>query len=260
MEGKLIEIATRLLLSRRRKNNEENDNKLLIILAACVASFIIVVGAAFTYMVLNPIETLSNIFSNMNIVQNIKDAVASKVIGGDDYDYEGDGTVSANASLSDEEMAALMSDPDINDVIKKAIAFCDSKIKAGCSYSQSERTSGEAFDCSSLMWYAYRDAGILLSDSQGHNGWPPSAALEAKWCDKNKLVVDYKDVRPGDLLFFKRTAAAKEGRFLGIGHVSMYIGNGMMVEAKGRSYGLVYSEVKTGSLVLVGRPVLITNK
>ena len=149
-----------------------------------------------------------------------------------------------------------MSNPDINDVIKKAIAFCDSKIKAGCYYSQPERASGRAYDCSSLMWYAYRSVGILLSDSQGYNGWPPTACYEASFCEKHNYVVNYKDVKPGDLLFFRREQAEAERRYKGIGHVAMYVGKGMMVEAKGRRWGLCYSSVNTSSLVMVGRPVL----
>lgn len=254
MQAKLIEVALRVILSRIRAKKESAEDKSLFITIAGTAGFIILIAAVFTYIVLNPLSVLGTYFKDLSIVQSIKEAVSKDVIGSDGY--EEDLTTAGNSSLSDEEMNELMSNPDINDVIKKAIAFCDSKIKAGCYYSQAERTSGRAYDCSSLMWYAYRSVGILLSDSQGYNGWPPTACYEAIFCEKHNYVVNYSDVKPGDLLFFRRERAAAEGRYKGIGHVAMYVGKEMMVEAKGKKYGLTYSRVNTSTLVMVGRPVL----
>ncbi len=254
MQAKLIEIALRVILSRIRARNEAKEDKNLFITIAGIVAFIILIAGVFTYIVLNPLNVLGTYFTDLSVVESIKKAVSKDVIGSDGY--EEDLTTAGNSSLSDEEMNELMNDPTINDVIKKAIAFCDSKIKAGCYYSQPERASGRAYDCSSLMWYAYRSVGILLSDSQGYNGWPPTACYEASFCEKHNYVVNYKDVKPGDLLFFRREQAEAERRYKGIGHVAMYVGKGMMVEAKGRRYGLCYSSVNTSSLVMVGRPVL----
>ncbi len=254
MQARLIEIAAKVVLSRLRAKNEENEDKSLVIIIISALAFVILIAAVFTHIVVNPLASLGAYFDNLDIVKNIKESVSAEVIGSDPY--EDDGSVNANASLSDEEMNALMNDPDINEVIKKAVAFCDSKVKAGCAYSWPLRASGKAFDCSSLMWYAYRSAGILLSDSQGYNGWPPTSAFQGLWCEKNNLLVDYKDIKVGDLLFFRRGFAVADRRYKGIGHVAMYVGKGMMVEAKGERFGLVYSKVKTDTLVMVGRPVL----
>ena len=40
-----------------------------------------------------------------------------------------------------------------------------------------------------------------------------------------------------------------------ISHVAVYVGNGMVVEAKGVAYGVTYNAVpNVGSIVLIGRP------
>ena len=67
------------------------------------------------------------------------------------------------------------------------------------------------FDCSGLMLYAYNGAGVALprvSRNQFNAG----------------RKVPISDLRPGDLVFFKRPGRP-------IHHVAMYIGGGDMVEA-----------------------------
>lgn len=74
-----------------------------------------------------------------------------------------------------------------------------------------EGAVGTGFDCSGLMLYAYNGAGVALprvSRNQFNAG----------------RKVPVSDLRPGDLVFYKRGAAP-------IHHVAMYIGGGDMVEA-----------------------------
>lgn len=47
-------------------------------------------------------------------------------------------------------------------------------------------------------------------------------------------LVNKKNIKPGDLIFYRRGSR--------VGHVVMYAGNGMVVEAKGRAYGIVVSK------------------
>jgi resuscitation-promoting factor RpfA len=65
-----------------------------------------------------------------------------------------------------------------------------------------------SMDCSALVQYAYRAAGVTL---------PRVAAAQAKM----GRPVSVKDLRPGDLLFY----------YAPISHVVMYIGNGKIVES-----------------------------
>jgi cell wall-associated NlpC family hydrolase len=69
------------------------------------------------------------------------------------------------------------------------------------------------FDCSGLVLYAYQQLGIELPHSaeyQYEQGWHPST----------------DQLRPGDLLFY-----SYNGSISGIHHVTMYIGDGMIVQA-----------------------------
>ena len=65
-----------------------------------------------------------------------------------------------------------------------------------------------SFDCSGLMQWAFKQAGIVL---------PRVAAAQATV----GVPVAKADLRPGDLVFFYRP----------ISHVAMYIGNGQVVHA-----------------------------
>ena len=64
-----------------------------------------------------------------------------------------------------------------------------------------------AFDCSGLMQWSFRQAGISL----GRTTWDQV---------NNGYEVSPSNAKPGDLLFFSN-----------LGHVGMYIGNGQWIEA-----------------------------
>jgi cell wall-associated NlpC family hydrolase len=64
-----------------------------------------------------------------------------------------------------------------------------------------------SFDCSGLVAYAYAAAGISLEHYTG-----------AQWAETTQIPL--ADAQAGDLIFFN-----------GLGHVGIYLGNGMMVDA-----------------------------
>ncbi|WP_308121212.1 C40 family peptidase [Paractinoplanes bogorensis] len=84
----------------------------------------------------------------------------------------------------------------------------------GDPYVWSEEGPDE-YDCSGLMYAAYRSVGFPLT----------RVSRDQYWQTRNKVVSRYS-LLPGDLLFFSYTNSWK-----GIHHVAMYAGNGMMVEA-----------------------------
>ncbi|MET8143303.1 C40 family peptidase [Sphaerisporangium sp. NPDC005288] len=65
-----------------------------------------------------------------------------------------------------------------------------------------------AFDCSGLMLYAWRKAGVKL---------PRIAASQFRTVRKK---VSWKNLKQGDLMFF-----------YGLGHVGMYVGHGKMIHS-----------------------------
>ena len=175
----------------------------------------------------------------------------------DVYIEEGDGK--EFRSLTDDEIDAIIAalyetynDPD-NDIYEmgaeqeKVIRYALGKV--GCKYSQDYHTSLSAniFDCSSLVYRAYRSIGVDVSNSGTY-----SAAEECrKMIDTNKTVSDH--LIPGDLIFW---GGADNGRYKGVYHVAIYVGNGKMVEGYGKSKGVIYSDVRNqDKIVCFGRPL-----
>lgn len=124
--------------------------------------------------------------------------------------------------------------------------------KVGCEYNQHRRMNPGVYDCSSLVFRAYKDAGVLLPCDSPN--WAPTAAdlcyaLENQGKSVSSLL-------PGDLLFY---GGSNNGRYRGIYHVSMYVGKidgvDMEVEAYGVNYGVVYQPIRTKRLVSICRPV-----
>lgn len=94
-------------------------------------------------------------------------------------------------------------------------------------YSQPKRTQKGYYDCSSLVWKAYKQYGNLTF---GSPYYPGVALSEAKWCKAHKRMIKggltYKKlqqlkVNPGDLLF-KSTNMKK--KYQDIYHVEMFTG------------------------------------
>ena len=251
----LIINAIRLILSRKRQRNAQEEEIGLI--QAIIGGIIGVVltVALVIYIIMNPIEVLKLSPKERPIVEKIKEN-AGGILGGDDF--SGD-VYEAQTSLSEEELAELMKNPELAEKIKIALAFCDDKVKRKIPYSQNLRATGKAYDCSSLMWYAYREAGIYLNNTKKYSDWPPTAAGIGKWCVNNKCVVDYDAIQPGDLLFFRRARAVAENRYMGIGHIAMYAGKGQIVHASSTKYGIRYSPSHKRELVLVARPIITVN-
>jgi NlpC/P60 family len=76
-------------------------------------------------------------------------------------------------------------------------------------------TSPGGFDCSGLVWYAYKiAAGVTL----------PRVA-DGQWRESKRIGLD--EARPGDLIFFRGSLRPGEQA----GHVGIYLGNGQMIDA-----------------------------
>ncbi|MDO4165937.1 MAG: Ig-like domain-containing protein [Eubacteriales bacterium] len=113
-------------------------------------------------------------------------------------------------------------------VSKKRKKVINTAIKIGetCKYSQARRMQSGYYDCSSLVWKAYKKMGIRFGDRY----YAPTAANNAKWCASNHKIIKgsvAKNVKkmkylPGALMY--ETSAKKNGRYKGIYHVEMFTG------------------------------------
>ena len=92
---------------------------------------------------------------------------------------------------------------------------------------------GPAYDCSGLTLAAYASVGIKL---------PHSASTQFNY----GVPVAAGDLQPGDLVFY----------YSGPGHVGIYVGGGMIVDARNESLGIVYRPLDTGSSFTGARRLL----
>lgn len=157
---------------------------------------------------------------------------------------ENGGGGSPGAGILPEQYQSVL-DSVSNENGRKVLEFALSKV--GYPYSQPLRDSGTHFDCSSLAYYAWKNAGVDIM-YHGAN----TAAAEGQYCYDNNLLVHYEEMQPGDLIFY---SYQRNGRFMDISHVAVYAGNGMVVEAANTNLGVVYRPVQgRNSIVLIGRP------
>lgn len=155
-----------------------------------------------------------------------------------------DGPDGGEEIISTEQYQAIV-DAISNANGKKIVEFALSKV--GYPYSQALRDSGTHFDCSSLAYYAWNHAGVNIM-YEGSN----TASAEGKYCYDNNLLVEYGEMQPGDLIFY---SYEKNGRFMDISHVAIYVGDSKVVEAANARIGVVYRPIQgKNSIVMIGRP------
>ncbi len=94
------------------------------------------------------------------------------------------------------------------------------------------------FDCSGLMVYAFAGAGIQLGHYTGYQ-YPAGQH------------VPISQIQPGDMLFYTSNGAES-----GIHHVTLYIGNGQMVEAYATGYPVRVTSVRYGGIMPYATRVL----
>lgn len=161
------------------------------------------------------------------------------------YSPGGGGGDPGVCSLTEAEIQAVHDDiPD--GAAKDACDFALHRV--GYPYSQDLIHSGTHFDCSSLVYYVWLDAGVGIS-----YGGATTAGYEAQGLANAGKTTVYEDMQPGDLIFF---SYEETDGYLDISHVGIYVGNGKMVDARGTAYGVVYRDVppNTGAIVMIGRP------
>lgn len=207
--------------------------KLAAVIALYIAIFMVVATVVMIIVMF--------IFSVLQPLKAVSDAIT--------------GFLSIFSSESDVFVNSYMTDDEINDIVdsitcdetqEKVIRFALSKV--GYTYSQDNRTSGSAYDCSSLAYYAWDNAGTDISYG---TRYPPTAAEGARMLNEKGKTLDTTDLEPGDLVYY---GGSSNGRYMGIYHVAIYIGDGYAVEALNETYGVVYQKLRTKNAIMVARP------
>jgi cell wall-associated NlpC family hydrolase len=109
-----------------------------------------------------------------------------------------------------------------------AVAFAKKQVQARKPYIWGDE-GPNSFDCSGLVYAAYRAAGL---------GWPNWDRLNSALYSGYTKHVSLNELQPGDLLFY-----SYKGTISTIHHISIYAGGGMMWEANSKGKGLLYSSI-----------------
>ena len=100
--------------------------------------------------------------------------------------------------------------------------------RIGDPYSMAKRGQGRYVDCSYLVRWAYNQAGITDYTAA-------TAAEQARYCVDHNTIITKSQLQPGDVIFWRKNgckcAGDHCGRYQGIHHVAIYIGNGKIIEA-----------------------------
>ena len=110
----------------------------------------------------------------------------------------------------------------------KAVEFAKKQVQARKPYIWGDE-GPNSFDCSGLVYAAYRAAGL---------GWPNWDRLNSSLYFSYTKHVPLSQLEPGDLLFY-----SYKGTVNTIHHITIYAGNGMMWEANSKGKGLLYSNI-----------------
>lgn len=103
-----------------------------------------------------------------------------------------------------------------NPIARKAVKFAISQLKAKYVFG-AEGPYDVGYDCSGLVWAAYRAAGVT---------WLPRIAKDQ--FHATTQITDVSKLVAGDLVFFSRTSKTD---WTTISHVGIYLGNSEMIEA-----------------------------
>ena len=145
----------------------------------------------------------------------------------------------ANANIADNTAVYTQIWPDLGfkgrstirstpEMRAKAVEFAKAQVLARKPYIWG--TQGpNSFDCSGLVYAAYRSAGL---------NWPNWDRLNSSLYFSYTKLIPIKDLVPGDLLFY-----SYKGTQNTIHHITIYAGNGMMWEANSKGKGLLFSNI-----------------
>ena len=109
-----------------------------------------------------------------------------------------------------------------------AVAYAKKQVQARKPYIWGAQ-GPSAFDCSGLVYAAYKAAGL---------DYPNWGRLNAALYFVATKRVPFSELVPGDLLFY-----SYDGSVQNIHHITIYAGNGMMWEANSKKIGLIYSNM-----------------
>jgi len=123
-------------------------------------------------------------------------------------------------TIGDQEMCYTV---NVGSEIPVKACLAAEKVVGKATYSQSKRMEEGYYDCSSLAWRSYAEAGLKIKNED----YAPTAADLAAYLKEQGCTISYEtlpveEMLPGDLIF--TSSGYDNGRFLKIDHVALYYG------------------------------------
>lgn len=115
--------------------------------------------------------------------------------------------------------------PSVSTDGNKIVSFAQQYL--GYRYVLGGTTPSSGFDCSGFVYYVFNS-----------NGYSISRSLYAQ--ASTGTAVSKSELQPGDVVFFNNTSSGA------LGHVGIYIGDGMMVHAANSKRGVVTDTINSG--------------
>jgi hypothetical protein len=145
--------------------------------------------------------------------------------------------------LAPQQIENLLRDLPEGELGSVIVQYAVSRI--GDPYSKAKRGQGNYVDCSYFARWCYQQAGVSHFTAA-------TAAEQARYCVDHDLCISYSNLQPGDLIFW---SFKKNGRFMNISHVGIYVGDGYVIDASSSRGMVVYRPVfGESSIVCCGRP------
>ena len=145
-----------------------------------------------------------------------------------------------NSGGSSNNNSASSGNQDFGSGISAAIAAAKSQL--GVSYSWAGNAiPGQEFDCSGLVWWAYKKAGISIPRGQRMSNGRGNSMIG--WClDGGGWTTDQSQLQAGDLMFWG-------GGVNSTTHVGMCIGGGLMIHSNWGGVEIASVYYSSGSFV-----------
>ena len=160
--------------------------------------------------------------------------------GNADSNNSGSGNADSNNSSGGNSGSHSSGNQDFGSGVSAAIAAAKSQL--GVSYSWAGNAiPGQEFDCSGLVWWAYKKAGISIPRGQRMSNGRGNSMIG--WClDGGGWTTDQSQLQAGDLMFWG-------GGVNSTTHVGMCIGGGLMIHSNWGGVEIASVYYSSGSFV-----------
>lgn len=130
---------------------------------------------------------------------------------------------------------------DLDSLSPKELGLLEFLVNAvGCEYSQANRWAENIYDCSSLAIRAFESVGISLTGGLFGN----TETLLRKY-ENTEYFNTTGDLQFGSIILY----SGNNEHYKGVGHVSIYIGNGEIIQATGSKKGVQKKAVRKDSII-----------